>query len=52
MRRVASAGVRWNDPAFGIEWPIEPVSWRRATRAYPLLDQRRRLLERQTGACW
>jgi dTDP-4-dehydrorhamnose 3,5-epimerase len=20
----AEAGVRWNDPAFGIEWPIEP----------------------------
>ena len=21
-----SAGVRWNDPAFGIAWPIEPPS--------------------------
>lgn len=21
----AEAGVRWNDPAFGIEWPLEPT---------------------------
>jgi dTDP-4-dehydrorhamnose 3,5-epimerase len=22
---AAAAGVRWNDPAFGIRWPFEPV---------------------------
>ncbi len=32
---AASAGVRWNDPRFGIEWPAEPavISTRDAT--YP-----------------
>lgn len=23
---AAASGVRWNDPAFGIQWPVEPVS--------------------------
>ena len=30
-----SRGVRWNDPAFGIEWPIhEPILLKR-DRNYP-----------------
>ena len=34
----AARGVRWDDPAFGIEWPDPPAAGRRspsATRAYP-----------------
>ncbi len=30
-------GVRWNDPAFGIEWPIEPTLIAERDAAYPLL---------------
>ena len=31
-------GVRWNDPAFGIEWPLEPHHMSDRDAAYPLLD--------------
>jgi dTDP-4-dehydrorhamnose 3,5-epimerase len=30
----ASRGVRWNDPAFGIEWPGEPVVMNERDRSY------------------
>jgi len=30
-------GVRWNDPAFGIVWPIEPTVIAGRDAAYPLL---------------
>jgi dTDP-4-dehydrorhamnose 3,5-epimerase len=34
-----SQGVRWNDPAFGIEWPLaEPIMIER-DRTYPLIGQ-------------
>lgn len=29
-------GVRWDDPAFGIEWPFEPVVLSEKDRAWPL----------------
>jgi dTDP-4-dehydrorhamnose 3,5-epimerase len=29
-------GVRWNDPAFGIDWPLEPVHIAARDAAYPL----------------
>lgn len=29
-------GVRWDDPAFGIEWPVEPVVLSEKDRAWPL----------------
>jgi dTDP-4-dehydrorhamnose 3,5-epimerase len=29
-------GVRWNDPAFGIEWPFDPVVLSEKDRAWPL----------------
>ena len=29
-------GVRWNDPAFGIEWPLEPSHIAARDAAYPL----------------
>jgi dTDP-4-dehydrorhamnose 3,5-epimerase len=29
-------GVRWNDPAYGIEWPFEPVVLSEKDRAWPL----------------
>lgn len=31
-------GVRWNDPAFGVEWPIEPVEISPKDAAWPLFD--------------
>jgi len=31
-------GVRWNDPALGIRWPIEPAVISARDAAYPLLD--------------
>jgi dTDP-4-dehydrorhamnose 3,5-epimerase len=30
-------GVRWNDPAFGIEWPFEPTVISDKDRTWPLL---------------
>jgi len=29
-------GVRWDDPAFGIEWPFDPVVLSEKDRAWPL----------------
>ncbi len=31
-------GVRWNDPAFNIEWPLEPQVMAPRDAEYPLLD--------------
>lgn len=31
----AEGGVRWNDPAFAIAWPIEPVTMSDKDRAWP-----------------
>jgi dTDP-4-dehydrorhamnose 3,5-epimerase len=31
-------GVRWNDPAFGIEWPFPPTVISERDASYPLLD--------------
>lgn len=33
-----AAGVRWDDPAFGIEWPAAPALMSPADAAYPHLD--------------
>lgn len=30
----AQDGVRWNDPAFGIEWPIEPPALKERDRSF------------------
>ncbi|MGF1474913.1 MAG: dTDP-4-dehydrorhamnose 3,5-epimerase family protein [Geminicoccaceae bacterium] len=36
-------GVRWNDAAFGIEWPMEPVLMSERDRSFPLVrDGRKR----------
>ena len=35
-------GVRWNDPRFNIEWPIEPVVISDKDRNWPNLDPSRR----------
>jgi len=32
-----SRGLRWNDPAFGIEWPLQPAVISARDAAYPLL---------------
>lgn len=35
----AEDGVRWDDPAFGIEWPLEPTEMSDKDRSWPLLAQ-------------
>jgi dTDP-4-dehydrorhamnose 3,5-epimerase len=35
---VFSRGIRWNDPALGIEWPLTPTVMSARDAAYPLLD--------------
>jgi dTDP-4-dehydrorhamnose 3,5-epimerase len=37
----AAAGVRWDDPALGIAWPIVPVRMSARDAAFPLLCPRR-----------
>jgi dTDP-4-dehydrorhamnose 3,5-epimerase len=34
-----SRGVRWNDPAIGIEWPLEPKHMTDRDAAHPLLEE-------------
>ena len=34
----SARGLRWNDPAFAIEWPLPPVVICARDAAYPLLD--------------
>jgi dTDP-4-dehydrorhamnose 3,5-epimerase len=45
-------GVRWNDPAFGIRWPLEDVTVSDRDNAYPDFDPRRFAdeLRRRAGA--
>ncbi|MGB6992984.1 MAG: dTDP-4-dehydrorhamnose 3,5-epimerase family protein, partial [Thermoanaerobaculia bacterium] len=31
----SARGVRWDDPAFGIEWPAKPTSISESDRSYP-----------------
>jgi dTDP-4-dehydrorhamnose 3,5-epimerase len=33
-----SRGLRWNDPAFAIEWPLPPAVMSERDAGYPLLD--------------
>jgi dTDP-4-dehydrorhamnose 3,5-epimerase len=33
-------GVRWNDPAFDIKWPLQPQVIAQRDADYPLLDAR------------
>jgi len=33
-------GVRWDDPAFGIEWPMEPVGMSGKDAMWPLMSER------------
>jgi dTDP-4-dehydrorhamnose 3,5-epimerase len=35
---AAERGVRWNDPAFAIDWPIEPVEISAKDANWPLFD--------------
>lgn len=32
-------GLRWNDPAFGIDWPLEPSTMNERDATYPDLDR-------------
>jgi len=34
----SSRGLRWNDPAFAIDWPLPPAVISARDAAYPLLD--------------
>ncbi len=36
----AARGIRWNDPALGIRWPLAPAVISARDAAYPLLDGR------------
>ena len=36
---AASRGVRWNDPAFSIAWPIEPVVMSNRDARWPLWNE-------------
>jgi dTDP-4-dehydrorhamnose 3,5-epimerase len=35
----AARGIRWNDPAIGVEWPAEPVVMSQRDRQYPDFDE-------------
>jgi dTDP-4-dehydrorhamnose 3,5-epimerase len=37
---ASEAGVRWNDPAFAVEWPFEPVVISDKDAAWPLMSRR------------
>ena len=34
----SARGVRWNDPAIAIDWPLQPEHMSDRDAAYPLLD--------------
>ena len=34
----SARGVRWNDPAFGIDWPLEISVISERDRSHPFLD--------------
>ncbi len=34
----AATGVRWNDPAFAIDWPMPPTAMSEKDRAWPIVD--------------
>ncbi len=36
---AAESGVRWNDPAFGIEWPMAPIVISEKDAAWPLFTR-------------
>lgn len=48
-RRELARGVRWNDPAFAIRWPEEPVVISDRDRSFPDFDPRA-LYRRQSAA--
>ena len=39
----AATGVRFDDPAFGIKWPLEPTAISEQDRRWPLFENERRL---------
>ena len=42
----AAAGFRWNDPAFGIEWPLDVSVISPRDRSFPIFDQTARCKRR------
>jgi dTDP-4-dehydrorhamnose 3,5-epimerase len=38
---LSASGVRYDDPAFGIEWPLVPAVISEQDRKWPLMEQRR-----------
>ncbi len=35
----SESGLRWDDPAIGIEWPLEPVGISEKDRSWPLVNK-------------
>jgi dTDP-4-dehydrorhamnose 3,5-epimerase len=35
----AASGVRFDDPAFGIQWPLEPIAVSEQDRKWPLMER-------------
>lgn len=46
----AERGFRWDDPAFGIQWPIEPVVISEKDRAHPLFSEAALVMPEETRA--
>jgi len=42
-------GIRWNDPRFGVEWPIDPVEISAKDAAWPDFDPEYHGVERMRG---
>ena len=47
-----AAGVRWNDPAFGIPWPLPCAAIHSRDAAYPDFDATRLAAELATHGGW
>lgn len=43
---ASAAGVRWDDPLVGIEWPAEPAVISRRDASFPALEPREEVVER------
>jgi dTDP-4-dehydrorhamnose 3,5-epimerase len=47
---AASGGVRWDDPAFRIEWPIDPIVMSQKDRSWPNFEPMRSGIATQATA--
>jgi dTDP-4-dehydrorhamnose 3,5-epimerase len=42
----SARGVRWDDPAFGIQWPVPPILMSERDRCYPDFNPQRTEIRR------